>query len=732
MIKGIIKTLLTFFLVLILGIGYLSIFGIKTKKFNNQIKKSISEVNNKINFQLNDVNYLLNLKNLSINISTNNPKLSIEDRLIDIKKIKTNISIKSFIDNQFLIDDLQISTAEIEINDLLFFTRKVHNSPQLFIISTIIKDGLIEADVIINFDTKGKVKDDYQIKGSIKNARLDLLNQSTINDLNFLFNLNKNQYSLSKIKTSFNEIKLNAPLIEITKKKDLYLIDGKFLTKNQKLDSDDLNFISKGLINLQDIKEIEFSSNNKFSFEINKKFKINKLDIETALDLDKLIFSKKFIDLSAYLNDTKEEISFEKNKIQINYKKEKLKIKGTGSVFLTDKPEHITYEIIKSNDQFSFNTKFNIKDNSLQIVPLNYEKKEDVNSIIIIDGDFKKGNLLKFKTISLEENKNIILINNLKLDKNFKILDIEKVNINYKNKNKILNKFNLRKDNSNFIIEGDNLDLSNLINNIMDSDDENSSIFKNLNSRIDINIKKTYIDEINHLNNLSGYIILKDNKIDNLILDADFPNNQKISFTVITNDVNETTSSLITDYPKPLIKRYKFIKGFEEGNLNFKSIKKDGVSNSVLIIDDFKVQEVPIFAKLLSLASLQGIADILTGEGIRFTDLEMRFSNKKGLTTIDEMYAIGPAVSILMDGYIESKKLVSLRGTLVPATTINKSIASIPFLGDLLIGDKVGEGVFGVSFKIKGHPENLSTTVNPVKTLTPRFITRTLEKLKKN
>ena len=28
---------------------------------------------------------------------------------------------------------------------------------------------------------------------------------------------------------------------------------------------------------------------------------------------------------------------------------------------------------------------------------------------------------------------------------------------------------------------------------------------------------------------------------------------------------------------------------------------------------------------------------------------------KKKLTTIDEMYAIGPAVSILMDGYIETK-----------------------------------------------------------------------------
>ena len=110
----------------------------------------------------------------------------------------------------------------------------------------------------------------------------------------------------------------------------------------------------------------------------------------------------------------------------------------------------------------------------------------------------------------------------------------------------------------------------------------------------------------------------------------------------------------------------------------------------------------------------------------------MTFSNKDKLMTIDEIYAIGPAISIMMSGYIESEKLVSLRGTLVPATTINRTIASIPLIGNILIGKKVGEGVFGVSFKIKGPPKNLKTTVNPIKTLTPRFITRTIEKIKKN
>ena len=99
--------------------------------------------------------------------------------------------------------------------------------------------------------------------------------------------------------------------------------------------------------------------------------------------------------------------------------------------------------------------------------------------------------------------------------------------------------------------------------------------------------------------------------------------------------------------------------------------------------------------------------------------------------TIDEIYAIGSAISIMVSGYIDDEKLVSLRGTLVPATTINRTIASIPLIGDILIGKKVGEGVFGVSFKIKGPPKDLKTSVNPIKTLTPRFITRTLEKIKK-
>ena len=72
-----------------------------------------------------------------------------------------------------------------------------------------------------------------------------------------------------------------------------------------------------------------------------------------------------------------------------------------------------------------------------------------------------------------------------------------------------------------------------------------------------------------------------------------------------------------------------------------------------------------------------------------------------------------------------------IRGGLDDSDSANKE-SEIPVLGKILVGSKTGEGVFGVSFKIKGPPKNLETTVNPIKNLTQRFITRTLEKIKKN
>ena len=728
----IIKTLLITSLILILVIVYLSIFGIKTNKFNNQISNNILKINKKINLGLGEVSYLLNPYKFTIKIKTKNPQASIEGINLNIKDIQTNISLKALIKDQFLIDNLQISTKEIKLENVISLVRKFKNSPQLFVFDKIIKDGLISLNINLNFDKNGNIKKNYEIKGYVKKAKLNILNQLKIQNLNFNFGINKNIYSLKQIDLNFKNIILKSPLIEIKKEKDLFFVNGQFLNDKKDFNIEDLKAIFSDVFNHEDLKKIEFSSENSFSFNINKNLKLNNFKIESVINLNQLISNQKNLKLKTYLPSFNEKIKLDGHKIVINYNKNKLDIKGGGNFSFEDKTDNISYQITKDKDNFSFNLKTKLKNNSLLLNILDYEKKEGLNSLVSIKGDYSNKKKLRFNFISLEESDNKILIKGLDLSKRFKIIDIKNLSINLKNSKKGSNKLHLKKNNSNFLIEGEIFDASKIINNIMESDEDSSSIFENFNSKINIKINKTYIDEINYINNLNGHIKYKDNKINDLELASVFSNGKKINLSIKTNNNLETITRLFSSYPKPLIRRYDFIKGFEEGNLDFNSTKRDGVSKSLLIIDNFKVKEVPIFAKLLSLASLQGIADLLTGEGIRFTDFEMKYSNEKDLTTIEEMYAIGPAVSILMDGYIESKKLVSLRGTLVPATTINRSIASIPLLGKILIGDKTGEGVFGVSFKIKGSPEDLKTTVNPIKTLTPRFITRTMEKIKKN
>ena len=732
MIKKLIKILSIVILLIVIIIFYLSLVGVKTEKLNEKIISKISKTNKKIELNLKSVKFLLDPYNFTVNIITKEPTVLLDGKKLKIKEIKTNISLKLLIFNEFSLEDLQISTKNIKLEDLILLVRSFKNSTELFILERAIKSGSFTADIKLEFDEKGNIKKNYQIRGLIKNVKLKFLNKVKVRNLGFKFDIQKNKYTLMKIKGDIDLIKLSAPLIEINQKKDQFLITGKILTDKKELNRDQISTIGVNFLQNQNIEKIRFSSENDFSFNINKKLKIKNLGIQSKVNIDQLVVKNNFVKVKSYLPNLEELINFESHKIAIDYEKDKLDIKGEGKILVKDKFDLINYEAVKNNDKFTFNTKTNLKNNRLLIEFLDYEKKENLDSSLVINGTFKKNNLINFNLISLIEKNNIILFKDLNLSKDFKLISIDSFNFNYLNNKKIKNQLLLKKDNSNYSIEGESLDATELINKIMDSDDENSLLLSNFNSKINLKINKTYIDEVNFINDLSGTLNFKNSKINDLNLKSTFPNNKVISLSVLTNEKKEKITNLFTDYPKPLINRYDFIKGFDGGFLVYNSVKKDGISNSLLTIDNFKIKEAPAFAKLLSLASLQGIADILTGEGIRFTDFEMNFSNKKKLTTLEEVYAIGPVVSILLDGYIDSKKLISLRGTLVPATTINRTIASLPLLGNILVGKKTGEGVFGVSFKIKGELKNLKTTVNPIKTLTPRFITRTLEKIKKN
>jgi hypothetical protein len=401
--------------------------------------------------------------------------------------------------------------------------------------------------------------------------------------------------------------------------------------------------------------------------------------------------------------------------------------------------------LIKINDQFdsfkiknkynynkkSFDIKgtVNLTDFTINISKLNYKKNHGKKSELIFDVNFILDKHYHIRDLKLLADKTRIYLSNIKLNKNLETVDFEKLDIKTFLNGIKNNDFSINKSEK-IIILGEVFDAQPLLKSLYKKDDR-KTFSKDFNSQVKININKVISGTEDNVYDLAMIAKINKGSYDKLSLKGNFSKNEIIEMTIYQVDKDKKTLQIISDRAKPFVKNFDFIKGFEGGKLEYESIISKEVSNSNLTITDFKVSKVPALAQLLTLASLQGIADTLSGEGIRFESFEMKSNSKGDVLNIEDALAIGPAVSILLEGYVDKGKTVSLRGTLVPATKLNAIIASIPVIGDILVGKKTGEGVVGVSFKMKGPPKNIKTTVNPIKTLTPRFIVRAIENIKK-
>ena len=730
MVRVFSKVLIVILFFIVSIIIYLSLIGIETKSFNNQIKENLKKIDTRLDVKLNDVKIVLDILNLDINAKTFGPVIFYNNKQIDIELIKSNISLLNLLNKDFSFSNLFISTKSVKLKDIVAFYRAINNNKkaELLVLENFISKGYLIADISLNFDDQGNIKDDLKINGLVKDSIFKLLSKQKINDINFIFEIQNKNLDINDLNFSYNKINFTSKKIEFRNKNSFVQIDGEINSDEVNLSEELLNNTFDPFFKL-DFKNLKFSSQNKFLFKINNKFKVSEYIIKSYLDIDEATI-KNNINLKNFFPNLLSEIKFKDHQTELIYQKDNLQIKGNGK-FLTQKNfDLIKYKIERKKDNYLFNVKLNFNDNPINLDFLNYKSMDKSKINLNLEGTIFKNKTLNFEKIEFKNGPDFINLNDLKLTNDFKISNLESAVFDFTDKQKIKNNFKIKSNKENYLITGKVLNASKLIDDLIFKDSTNKEIFEK-DHTLKINLKEVYLHDNHVVYDFTGYMKFKDNNIISAKINSKFDENDSITFTIISND-NQKVTTLFSDQAKPFVKKFNFIKGFEKGSLDFYSVKSKEITNSKLKIYDFSLKELPALTKILTLASLQGIADLLSGEGIGFSEFEMNFENKGKLMNINEIYAIGPAISILMEGYIEKSKLVSLRGTLVPATTINKAIGSIPILGNILVGKKTGEGVFGVSFKIKGPPKKLETTVNPIKTLTPRFITRTLEKIKKN
>jgi len=729
MFKIFIRIFLLIFTTIFIFVAYLSLFGIKTDKFNELINSQIANYDKRIKVDLNDVFVKLNILEKSFSLNSRNFNIFVQNQKQEIDNLDILIGFESLFKKNKNLKKLIIKSKRNEITSLLKFIRTYKiNIPTLYLENSISK-GLIEYNIF--FDFKKNNNDRLKITGKIFEADLNILGKEELTKINLNFDYSERNLKLSSTNLLYNNIKFLSRHIYLNLNNNQINIYGDFENKIN------LNILSKFIdYNFKDYfdEQILLSSKSNFNLIFDKKFKIKKYSLKSDIKKSNLIINIKNLDLKNYFTNFNNQMFLKNSELHLSISNDKIQTKINSKFAFDSKDEfkNLSFDYIKTKFNENFKLEMDITENNLFLSEISFNKKKGEEMFLNLNLT-KSENIFKLNQLNLFNNKNKFLFNDIKFTKNFKIIDFRFIELNYYNKNDFFNNLSITKKNNNINLISDHFDISyNVENSLKKTDTKNIfDIFENLNSLINLDIKLAKLDNDYSLNNLKGQIIVNKNKLDKLNILAKFDKKNNFTFTIDEIDGKKVTI-IFSDIAKPFVKKFKFIKGFENGKFDYTSTEiNDELSNSELRIYDFKLKDMPALTKLLSLASLQGIADLATGEGIRFDEFDMFFDNSNNLITIKEIYALGPAISILMEGYIEKNKLVSLRGTLVPATTINKSIAKIPLLGNILVGSKTGEGVFGVSFKIKGPPDDLDTKVNPIKTLTPRFITRTLEKTKK-
>ena len=736
------KLLFRFFLLILLTaiiiIIFLSYFGLETDKFNHIIKKKANEAHQQVKLDFQETKIHLNLRELNLAVKLKDPKILIKRDEIVLSKLNLYLPLKSFISSDFLLERAQIAFAQNDIKDLtkitsLFLPRILNKR-----IKKIFVKGNLEGEFIILFKSDGSIEKDYGFSGKVIDATINFPKEFLLKNLTAQINLGNTSenggFNIEIKNGSVLGLQLVGSIINLNFKDNITKIKSLLYTKGE-INFAQIKKISSLLdLDIDKVKDIKgrIDIKNTIDFDLNKKFKVTNLlySLEGFIPNIEIDADKKKV-IEKYLPEYNSKIILKNTNIKLLNSKSDLILETAGSIKAKDNFDNfkIKKKYNYSKKSFDIVGTLGLTNSKVQVSKLNYNKNYGEESKIDFDVNFILNKSYDIKKLNFLSGKNRIFLSNIKLNKNFEILDLKKLKVNtfiegVENNDFVVNK------NKKIIITGKLFDAQPLLKSLYKKN-KKKTFSRSFNSEIKINFEKTITGTNDDVSDFAMVASINKGSYNKLNLKGNFSDDEIVEMSIYQVDGDKKTLQVISDRARPFIKNFDFIKGFEDGKLEYESIISKDISKSNLIITDFKVSKVPALAQLLTLASLQGIADTLSGEGIRFESFEMKANTKGNLMNIEDALAIGPAVSILLDGYVDKGKIVSLRGTLVPATKLNAIIASIPVVGDILVGKKTGEGVVGVSFKIKGPPKDIKTTVNPIKTLTPRFIVRAIEKLKR-
>ena len=129
--KIILRILTFLFIIIFFLIGYLSLIGLKTERFNSQISQKIKKIDGNFEIELKEIKIILDPFKFQLNAKTIGPKIINKNEIIEIEYLKTKIPLVSLFNKNFLIKNIEISTKSLKAKNVISFFRNFQNTAEL-------------------------------------------------------------------------------------------------------------------------------------------------------------------------------------------------------------------------------------------------------------------------------------------------------------------------------------------------------------------------------------------------------------------------------------------------------------------------------------------------------------------------------------------------------------------------------------------------------------------------
>ncbi|MBY0447349.1 MAG: hypothetical protein K2P95_01550, partial [Hyphomonadaceae bacterium] len=246
-----------------------------------------------------------------------------------------------------------------------------------------------------------------------------------------------------------------------------------------------------------------------------------------------------------------------------------------------------------------------------------------------------------------------------------------------------------------------------------------------------VNAKRLLLREQAVVSGASIRVVMIDGKIDRWLMDGRDPKGGSLGASMTPADNGAQRDILLQSDDvgfalRALIGKNPIQGG--KGRISGQWSPKDRRGALQLRVEDFRVRDLPLAARLFSsVASLQGLSNLVNDDGLAFSVLDGAFRIENDLVRLSDAQAYGGSIGITASGsYDLSSHAIEADGVLIPAYRLNSMLGEIPGLGRLFTSRK-GEGVFGFTYSIRGDVEKARIAVNPASAFAPGIFRRVFE-----